>query len=329
MEILSTTLDPKTIEHESGCCFRAIIPAFRQGDDSEYPDRSQLELFEDDRPLRPAHSLHDDIRHLGGGRYSHWGDSLYFSSSDQSDPRSSGRKYLVRGPKREGLIPHPSVVRGHEVVPSFIGSVLPQTLVDEMGSHPEAAGKSSWGTRNVLHAFVLAMRPTLFLEVGAHIGSASVVVGAAMKANGFGTLYCLEPQDHYFTLLQFFVEKAGLSDFVKPLQMLSTSRELDSILGDQVDMIYLDADHSYSAASADLRICERLLRENGLLFLDDVGPEVSPSLDPEGRGGVRQALLDWSKGRADLHVIFLEPPAWLNPCGMAIVCRQRVLSRQR
>ena len=32
---------------------------------------------------------------VGGGRFSHWGDQLYFSTSDGSDPRGNGRIYEV------------------------------------------------------------------------------------------------------------------------------------------------------------------------------------------------------------------------------------------
>ncbi len=322
-------IQPRDVELESGHCWTAVIPPLASGDTELDPRRSRLQLLENGTPLGPARSLHDDIRTRGGGLFSHWGDTLYFSTSDNSDPRTSGRRYTVKGPQREGYVPHKNVLRDYEVVPSFIGQpLLDPELLEEMEHHPEAAGKSSWGTRNVLHSFTLSLRPTVVLEIGAHIGSASVVIGAALKANRYGTLYCLEPQDHYFKLLIEFIRRAGVSDYVKPLQYFSTSPELTEILRDKVDMIYLDANHSYSNASHDLRLCDRLLADNGLILLDDVGPEVSPQLDPEGRGGVRQALLDFTKGRPDLHVIFLEPPFWLNPCGLGIVCKQRIKSRK-
>src|SRR5205823_12565958 len=41
-------------------------------DDLANPRRSPLILYEDGRPLGPPHSLHDHIRQLGEGRYSHW-----------------------------------------------------------------------------------------------------------------------------------------------------------------------------------------------------------------------------------------------------------------
>jgi hypothetical protein len=52
-------------------------------------------LFEDGRPLGPARSAHDRIRQFGGGAYSHWGSQLLFSSSDNTDPRTNGRRYHV------------------------------------------------------------------------------------------------------------------------------------------------------------------------------------------------------------------------------------------
>jgi pectate lyase len=40
-----------------------------------------------------AHSLHADIIAHGKGRFSHWGTSVYFSASDNTDPNQNGRTY--------------------------------------------------------------------------------------------------------------------------------------------------------------------------------------------------------------------------------------------
>lgn len=63
-----------------------------------------LVLFEDGRPLGPADALHAEIAARGGGRYSVWGDWLYFSSSDGSDPRSNGRRYELAADKDPRLL---------------------------------------------------------------------------------------------------------------------------------------------------------------------------------------------------------------------------------
>ena len=62
-------------------------------DNPDNPTQSETELFENDQSLGPAHNNHDEIRNVGSGRFSHWGSTLYFSTSDNSDPRINGRHY--------------------------------------------------------------------------------------------------------------------------------------------------------------------------------------------------------------------------------------------
>jgi hypothetical protein len=66
------------------------------------PMQSQFQLFENEKPIGPPHSLHDDIANSGGGRYSHWRSNddsvLIFSTSDNSDPNSNGRRYWYPKP---------------------------------------------------------------------------------------------------------------------------------------------------------------------------------------------------------------------------------------
>ncbi len=67
---------------ETGLCWTCPAPPpCGPGDSADAAQRSTLRLFEDDREIGPAHSLHDDIRALGGGRFSHWGDRLYLSAA--------------------------------------------------------------------------------------------------------------------------------------------------------------------------------------------------------------------------------------------------------
>jgi len=78
---------------ESGKAFIVKRINAGTGDSGTQPTISTLRLYENGRELSPAHAPHDDIRNYGGGRYSHWGDALYFSSSDNTDPRTNGRTY--------------------------------------------------------------------------------------------------------------------------------------------------------------------------------------------------------------------------------------------
>ena len=85
--------------HESGHAWYVELPGFEElGDHSTEPSRSAMILLEDGRALRPRHAVHEDIRRLGSGRYSHWTSYLIFSTSDNSDPNENGRSYEIAFP---------------------------------------------------------------------------------------------------------------------------------------------------------------------------------------------------------------------------------------
>ncbi len=80
---------------EHGHCYIASMDFGEEGDKFT-GNKSMLVLFEDGKPLGPARSVHAAIRERGQGRFSHWSRAgLYFSASDNSDPRANGRKYEV------------------------------------------------------------------------------------------------------------------------------------------------------------------------------------------------------------------------------------------
>jgi hypothetical protein len=67
----------------------------KNADTTEAPQRSPYIVYEDDKPLGPAHSTKEEIELIGRGRFLHQGDIFVFSASDNSDPRTNGRSYWV------------------------------------------------------------------------------------------------------------------------------------------------------------------------------------------------------------------------------------------
>ncbi|MET3908971.1 hypothetical protein ABID59_003317 [Bradyrhizobium sp. S3.3.6] len=97
----SYSIAPSQIQPEIGQAYYADTEygtgrVYRFSSDSpETPTASSLLVFEDGRAIGPPHSAHDDVRRKGGGRFSHWGARIIFSTTDGTDPRSNGRTYSV------------------------------------------------------------------------------------------------------------------------------------------------------------------------------------------------------------------------------------------
>jgi hypothetical protein len=81
------------LKTDSGFAYKIGYDLVEIGDSPDHPAISTLRLFENGVELGPAHSNHADIRKYGQGQFSHWGNTLYFSSSDNTDPLKNGRKY--------------------------------------------------------------------------------------------------------------------------------------------------------------------------------------------------------------------------------------------
>lgn len=97
MSTFSFVIPPSQVQSNGNNAFSILLPDYvDSGDTPEAPTKSLLALFEDGRLIGPAHQIHQLIMTHGRGAYSHWGRSLIFSSSDNSDPRVNSRNYSVK-----------------------------------------------------------------------------------------------------------------------------------------------------------------------------------------------------------------------------------------
>jgi hypothetical protein len=99
----SQKLNPESILPNTGFGYStkitppALASLFRRNADTENSQSgSRARLFENAVSLQPAHSVHNEIRTSGQGRFSDWDGTLYFSTSDNTDPRVNGRQYELR-----------------------------------------------------------------------------------------------------------------------------------------------------------------------------------------------------------------------------------------
>ena len=127
-------LNPSQIVQENGYAWWVnLSDAEIEGNTSDKPQRSAYVLYEDNVPLRPGHCAHDQIRQYGKGAYSHWDKVLYFSTSDNSDPRTNERKY---GLKRKDLMTTP-VADGESMDPQVLEerAALRRSALQRLGLH--------------------------------------------------------------------------------------------------------------------------------------------------------------------------------------------------
>src|SRR5262249_789683 len=100
----TTKINPGTIRSDSGAAYTAELqprdpgPVVAISDGLNDPYRSSLRLFENSVELGPPHTVHDRLRERGGGTFSFWAGTLYFSTSDNTDPRVNGRDYAAEIP---------------------------------------------------------------------------------------------------------------------------------------------------------------------------------------------------------------------------------------
>jgi pectate lyase len=89
----SGTINLTGLRSDGGYAYHINYPLPVSGDSNTSPTSSTMHLYENGVELGPAHSVHQDIRDYGKGRFSHWGTTLYFSASDNTNPATNGRVY--------------------------------------------------------------------------------------------------------------------------------------------------------------------------------------------------------------------------------------------
>jgi len=159
-------IEPHGISSRGGHAFvwQIVAPAYLPaavvaGDDVGNPQSSGLQVYEQGRPLGPAHALHKEIEDAGSGRFSHWLSIVIFSASDNTDPRTNGRVYEAHA----RIAPPPHLATAADALAVMLAGLLlvrglskPQVLA----AMRKAASRTAEFTRRGLHASMRLARST-------------------------------------------------------------------------------------------------------------------------------------------------------------------------
>jgi predicted O-methyltransferase YrrM len=169
-------------------------------------------------------------------------------------------------------------------------------------------------------------RPARLLEIGSWVGSSALTFAQAIRQFSpmGGSLMCVDPWGSYFDAKD--VEKGtvyqGMNDMAKTdlayhlflhnVRTGAPGAKVDHLRGTSADLpsrfpnghfdlIYIDGSHYYDDVLADLRICDGLLRDGGILCGDDLEVQVGEIERSATDGRTREDFVRDPKTGAQFH----------------------------
>lgn len=123
-----------------------------------------------------------------------------------------------------------------------------------------------------LHSVTKRFKPRTCVEVGTGLGASAVAICSAMKEDGGGFLWTLDPFQNQFGNVGISeLERLGFADMVEfqPVYAEDFFHEARK-QGKHFDMIFQDGAHSVGPKMAHVFLAERVLKPGGILALHDV-----------------------------------------------------------
>jgi predicted O-methyltransferase YrrM len=134
-------------------------------------------------------------------------------------------------------------------------------------------GDSAW----LLYGLARSIKPKVCVETGSARGKSACTVGLALRRNGFGKLYAIDPHSttswndaqsvDSFAVINEHLRKAGVTDFVEIVR--KTSVEAARGWDKKIDLIFIDGDHSYEGVKTDWELFLPHLSEFGVVVFHD------------------------------------------------------------
>lgn len=137
----------------------------------------------------------------------------------------------------------------------------------------------------LLYGLVKASKPGVVVEIGSARGRSACFMGMALKENGSGKLYAIDPHTHTawndtdsidtYEILKSNVNSLGLNGVVEILR--NTSTEIASGWNLSIDILFIDGDHSYEGAKRDWDLFSPFVKPFGSVVFHDTLWDLTPN----------------------------------------------------
>lgn len=128
------------------------------------------------------------------------------------------------------------------------------------------------------------MKPEVCVEIGSARGKSACFIGMALKENGHGKLFAIDPHEptswnDFQSIDTFEIIKSNLATLqvtnqVEIIRM--TSEETAKGWTRQIDMIFIDGDHSYEGIKRDWELFVPYLTDFGVVIFHDTIWDLRP-----------------------------------------------------
>jgi len=139
----------------------------------------------------------------------------------------------------------------------------------------------------LLYGLVRSMKPDVCVEIGSARGRSACFVGMALKENGRGKLFAIDPHQptgwndfrsvDTFEIIKNNLAALHVTDHVEIVRM--TSEEAAKGWSRQIDMIFIDGDHSYEGIKRDWELFVPNITTFGVVVFHDTIWDLRP--DPK------------------------------------------------